>query len=161
MRLGALTVGESKFRCGKSNSRICTKPIESWLDRLRTMSGVSALSNETICESEMSRPRRHRVRASITSSVARSDIEMARLCSTSLEIKRWWEEKTNKRPKLMSIQLVQIEARKWANKYNTDHLRRCTNGTREIYTSHTCAWSYPWVLSYTFNSHKIKLNEMK
>lgn len=81
-----LTVGESRFRCGKSKSRICTKPIESWLDRLRTISGVSALSNETVCESDISRPRRHLVSASITSSVARSDMEMAKLCSTSLPI---------------------------------------------------------------------------
>lgn len=81
-----LTVGESRFRCGKSKSRICTKPIESWLERLRTISGVSAVSNDTVCESEMSKPRRHRVSASITSSVARSDIEMAKLCSTSLQL---------------------------------------------------------------------------
>lgn len=90
-----LTVGESRFRCGKSKSRICTKPIESWLDldRLRTISGVSALSNETVCESDISKPRRHRVNASITSSVARSEIEMAKLCSTSLQIE--FKEKKN------------------------------------------------------------------
>lgn len=85
-KIKLLTVGESKFRCGKSKLWIFTNPIESWLDRLRTIiSGVSEFSNATVCESEISKPRRHRVSASITSSVARSAIEMAILCSTSLQ----------------------------------------------------------------------------
>lgn len=107
-----LTVGESKFRCGKSKSRICTKPIESWLDRLRTMSGVSALSNETVCESDISKPRRHRVSASITSSVARSDIEMARLCSTSLLWTKQNKRKTYCKSNILCIQQVQKSKKK-------------------------------------------------
>lgn len=58
----------------------------TWLDRLRTMSGGSESFKVLLGESGIPIPRLYLVRASSTSSVARSLISPAKDCSTSLQI---------------------------------------------------------------------------